>query len=97
MSDIVNTEEKVKIPVPIEVLIRLRKSLPYGALSKVASELGVHSQYATIELTRLDVDLITPDNKSKFVDREVLMKVLRIIRETGNPSFDDLYNLCHEA
>lgn len=93
MDTQVNTEESVKVMLPIMDVQMLRKALPSGAINRIADELQISYQLVTYAFNKILIRDLSTDGKSMLVRSDVIQAAIRIIRETGNSSFDHLLNL----
>lgn len=93
MDTQINTEESVKVMLPITEVQKLRKALPVGAINRIADELRISYQLVTYAFNKILIRDMSKDGKSTLVRSDVIQAAVRIIRETGNSSFDHLQNL----
>ena len=84
-----NTFLKVKIkPEEVERLIRI---LPYRSLRTLAANIGVSKQVVNNRLKRISIKNIQPDG-TVLIDKETVEEAIKILKESGNSSFDYLLN-----
>ena len=92
MTNLVNTSEKVKIRLTFAEIAKIRASLPANSIIRIGKECGLPPQMITNEFNLVRVASMSEDRSSRLIDRDIITIAIRLIKETGNTSFDHILN-----
>lgn len=94
MTTAINTSESVKVMISFDEIKRLRKALPTGSILKLAEAMDTSYQIISNEFNKVNITEMSPDHQSRLFSKEILVRSIALVQETGNTSFDHLLEAC---